>query len=139
MAISECRIRRQVQFYEVDSAGIVHFSWFYRYMEEAEHALWRSAGLSMAPTPERAYPRVAAAFDFRRPLRLEDQADVLIRVVAMGRSSIGYRCVISVNGDVAAVGTMTVVCVTGAPAQPRAIEMPAFIRDRLEISTDVPD
>ena len=31
-----------------DTAGIVHFSWFFRYMEEAEHALWREAGLSIA-------------------------------------------------------------------------------------------
>ena len=30
-------------------AGVVHFSWFFRYMEEAEHALWRAAGLSVAP------------------------------------------------------------------------------------------
>ena len=35
MPISECRIRRRIAFHEVDSAGIVHFSWFYRYMEEA--------------------------------------------------------------------------------------------------------
>ena len=41
---SEHRMRRRVQFYETDAAGIVHFSWFYRYMEEAEHALWREAG-----------------------------------------------------------------------------------------------
>ena len=44
---SEYRLRRRVQFHETDAAGIVHFSWFYRYMEEAEHALWRQAGLSI--------------------------------------------------------------------------------------------
>ena len=47
--VSEYRLRRRVQFYETDAAGIVHFSWFFRYMEEAEHALWREAGLSIAP------------------------------------------------------------------------------------------
>ena len=46
--VSEYRLRRRVQFYETDAAGIVHFSWFFRYMEEAEHALWREAGLSIA-------------------------------------------------------------------------------------------
>ena len=40
-------VRRRVQF-ETDMAGVVHFSWYFRYMEEAEHALWREAGLSMA-------------------------------------------------------------------------------------------
>ena len=41
-------MRRRVRFYEVDGAGIVHFSWFFRYMEEAEYELWRSAGLRAA-------------------------------------------------------------------------------------------
>ena len=57
--LSEYRLKRRVQFYETDMAGIVHFSWFFRYMEEAEHALWRAAGLSIAP-PDSAigWPRV---------------------------------------------------------------------------------
>ena len=45
---SEYRLKRRVQFYETDMAGIVHFSWFFRYLEEAEHAMWREAGLSIA-------------------------------------------------------------------------------------------
>ena len=43
------RYARRVQFGETDMAGIVHFSWMFRYMEEAEHALWRAAGLSIHP------------------------------------------------------------------------------------------
>ena len=57
---SEYRFRRRVQFYETDAAGIVHFSWYFRYMEEAEHALWREAGLSIhARDSEIGWPRVA--------------------------------------------------------------------------------
>jgi len=60
--VSEYRLRRRVQFYETDAAGIVHFSWFFRYMEEAEHALWREAGLSIAPiVADVGWPRVAAS------------------------------------------------------------------------------
>ena len=40
------RYSRRVQFSETDLAGIAHFSAFFRFMEEAEHALWRAAGLS---------------------------------------------------------------------------------------------
>ena len=55
-------LRRRVHFYETDAAGIVHFSTFFRYMEEAEHALWRAAGLTVAPAgAEPGWPRVAAA------------------------------------------------------------------------------
>ena len=48
MPLSEYTLHRRVMFHELDSAGIVHFSIYFRYMEEAEHALWREAGLSIA-------------------------------------------------------------------------------------------
>jgi len=133
MPISECRIRRRIAFHEVDSAGIVHFSWFYRYMEEAESALWRAAGLRIAPSRELAYPRVAATFEFKKPLRFEDEADVTIEVARIGRTSIGYRCVITLNGDVAALGSMTIVCVAGPPGAARPTAVPDFIKERLTV------
>ena len=61
--MSEFTLRRRVNFYEVDQAGIVHFSNYYRYMEEAEYGLWRSAGISLEPAGDYAFPRVAASFD----------------------------------------------------------------------------
>src|SRR5688500_8285711 len=88
MASARCsrhRLRRRVQFYELDSAGIVHFSWYFRYMEEAEHALWRDAGLSIAPPgAEIGFPRVSATFEYHRPLRFEEEFDVSIRIAAIG-------------------------------------------------------
>ena len=65
---SEYRLKRRVQFYETDMAGIVHFSWFFRYLEEAEHAMWREAGLSIADGSGIGWPRVEASFEFHRPL-----------------------------------------------------------------------
>src|SRR6185295_6570825 len=60
--VSDYRLKRRVLFYETDLAGIVHFSCYFRYMEEAEHALWRQAGLSIAPKgAEIGFPRVAAS------------------------------------------------------------------------------
>jgi acyl-CoA thioesterase FadM len=37
-------INRRVQFAETDMAGIVHFSNYFRWMEEVEHAFFRSVG-----------------------------------------------------------------------------------------------
>ena len=34
---SELRVSRLVQFSETDAAGLVHFSNFFRYFEDAEH------------------------------------------------------------------------------------------------------
>ena len=39
--------QRRVEFHETDLAGIVHFSNFFRYMEDCEHAFYRSLGYSV--------------------------------------------------------------------------------------------
>ena len=79
-------------FYETDLAGVVHFSCYFRYMEEAEHALWRAAGL----TVDRAgaaigYPRVSATFDYKSPLFFEDELTIVARVHAVTRGTISTR------------------------------------------------
>ena len=133
MRTSECRLRRRVQFYEVDGAGIVHFSWFFRYMEEAEYALWRSAGLSIAPRPGMSFPRVAATFDYRRPLRFEDEFDALIQITAIRGKTIAYACRLTLRDEIVATGTMTIACVGTAPGQPmKATALPPEILERLE-------
>ena len=132
--MNEYRLRRRVQFYETDVAGIVHFSWFFRYMEEAEHALWREAGLSIHPPEgEFGWPRVAASFDFQRALRFEDEIDVHLRIAEMARKTIRYECVISKDGHQIATGTMTIACVQKKPTM-RAVEIPDDIVQRLSAS-----
>ena len=60
--ISEHTYHRQVQFPETDASGIVHFTNFFKYVEEAEHAMWRATGLSIAAMDaEVSWPRVAAS------------------------------------------------------------------------------
>jgi YbgC/YbaW family acyl-CoA thioester hydrolase len=133
MRVSEHRLRRRVQFYETDGAGIVHFSWFFRYMEEAEHALWRSAGLSIAPTGEISFPRVAAAIDYKRPLRFGDEFDVFMQITSIRTKSMVYSCVLTLGNETVAVGTMTIVCARTAPGERlRAIPFQAAIIERLE-------
>ncbi len=131
--ISEHRLRRRVQFHEVDSAGIVHFSWFFRYMQEAEHALWREAGVSIRPAgTEVAFPRVSTSFDFQAPLRFEDEFDILIRIASMSEKSIRYVCTITQGETRIATGTMVVVCVSTKPGQPmKAVPIPQAVVERL--------
>jgi acyl-CoA thioester hydrolase len=114
---SEYTLRRRVQFYELDSAGIVHFSTYFRYMEEAEHALWRYAGLSIAPPgAEVGFPRVSVTCDYHKPLRFEDEFDVRIRIVAMTEKSIRYHCALTRGDERIATGTVIVVCTRKSPA-----------------------
>jgi acyl-CoA thioester hydrolase len=132
---SEYRHQRRVQFHEVDGAGIVHFSWFFRYMEEAEHALWRAAGLSIAPpASDVVFPRVAASFDYRRPLRFEDEFEVCIRVAAISEKTITYECLLTREGELLATGTMTTACVGKARQPMKAIPIPPEIATRFEVA-----
>jgi acyl-CoA thioester hydrolase len=131
--MTEYRYRRQVQFAETDLAGIVHFSWYFRYMEEAEHALWRAAGLSIAPAEATyGWPRVAAAFDYKSPLRFEDEFDVGVRIAKVSRRTIQYGFTLRRDTTVLGHGLLTAACVTRAPdGALTAIEVPAGILDRL--------
>jgi YbgC/YbaW family acyl-CoA thioester hydrolase len=117
--VSGLRFRRRVQFAETDMAGVVHFSWYFRYMEEAEHALWREAGLSVAsPGQDIAWPRVAASCEYRRPLRFEDEFEVCVRVASMTAKTITFASQVVRDGEEIARGQMTVACVIHGPGQP---------------------
>ena len=108
-------LRRRVQFYETDAAGIVHFSTFFRYMEEAEHALWRENGISIFPAaPTHGWPRVAASFEYKKPLRFEDEFEVRLEVSRVSTRSLTYVCRIVCRDEIVADGGMTIVCVQRA-------------------------
>src|SRR3954469_1463483 len=83
------RYSRRVQFSETDLAGIAHFSAYFRFMEEAEHALWRAAGLRIgAAAVTGGWPGVAAAFEYKRPFRFEDKLEVTLGIAELTRRSI---------------------------------------------------
>jgi acyl-CoA thioester hydrolase len=127
------RYARRVQFAETDLAGIVHFSWMFRYMEEAEHAAWRAAGLSIAEKGGAlGWPRVAASFEFRNPLHFEDEVEVRVHLAEVGSRSLQYEHTIVRGDTVIGSGRITTVCVQKAPdGTMRAAEIPAEIVRRL--------
>ena len=136
--VFEFRLQRRVQFYETDAAGIVHFSNYFRYMEEAEHALWRSAGLSISVYgSEIGWPRVNVSFEYTRPLRFEDDFEAHIRIIEIGEKSIRYACTISTAGTTVAKGTMTIVCVAKRPNEPmKATPIPPEIASRFRVAPE---
>jgi YbgC/YbaW family acyl-CoA thioester hydrolase len=127
------RYSRRVEFAETDMAGIVHFSMFFRYMEEAEHALWRAAGMTIATPGETiGWPRVAASFDFKAPLHFEDEFDVTVEIAGVARRTIEYGFTILLGSRTIGRGTMASACVRKAPGEPmKSIDIPADVIDRL--------
>ena len=136
MAISEFTYRRRVQFPETDASGIVHFTNFFKYVEEAEHAMWRAAGMSINQHHRGiGWPRVAASFEFRKPLRFEDEFDVHIRVAEMTRKTIRYRAVLKKDGEVHAEGSLTIICVRRVPGEPvKAMDIPPDLASLFEVA-----
>jgi YbgC/YbaW family acyl-CoA thioester hydrolase len=139
------RVRRMVEFAETDMAGIAHFSNFYRWMEAAEHALFRAAGLSVHRTSaelDSGFARVDARCSFRSPLRYQEWFEIEVLVAKMGRSSMRYVFVFrpcdGEHGLAAepplAIGSITAVHIPKKPGstEMRSAPIPEDIRERLE-------
>jgi 4-hydroxybenzoyl-CoA thioesterase/acyl-CoA thioester hydrolase len=133
--IGEFVYRRRVQFKETDASGIAHFSGFFVWAEEAEHAMWRAAGLSVEPHDGTiGWPRVSATFDFFKALRFEDEIEVRIRLVERTAKTFRYQSIIVRDGEVTAIGTSTSICVKKLPGEPlRAMDIPANIASCFEV------
>jgi YbgC/YbaW family acyl-CoA thioester hydrolase len=125
-----------VQFHETDTAGVVHFSRYFLYLEEAEHALWRAAGLSIHPREgDVGWPRVQASFEYHRALRFEEEFEAWIRIVAIDERTISYVCTLHRGETRIATGRLTIACATRQPNQPmRSAPIPAAIRERLAVA-----
>ena len=105
-------------------------------MEEAEHALWRSAGLTIAPPDMKiGFPRVAASFDFHKPLRFEDEFEIDLSIVEIGEKIIRYNAHIVRNGISIATGSLTVACVQKRAGQSMtAVAIPPEIANRFRVA-----
>ena len=138
----EFKIVRRVEFSETDMAGIVHYSNFFKYMETAEHAFFRSLGFSIVTrnieTPV-GWPRVHAQCDYKQPLHFEDEVEVHLLVAEKRSKALTYlfrfRKLNATPPMEVARGKLTVVCVTHQPGMKMtACSIPKEIADRIEVA-----
>jgi acyl-CoA thioester hydrolase len=134
------KIQRRVEFSETDMAGIVHFSNFFRYMETAEHAFFRSLGTSIVAggADPIGWPRVHASCDYRRPLRFEDTVEVELLVKEKRTRSLVYTMIFrKVDGETAyevARGRLAVACTRKdrETGEMRSVPIPEAIAAQIE-------
>ncbi|MGB7157785.1 MAG: thioesterase family protein [Tepidisphaeraceae bacterium] len=127
-------IHRRVQFAETDMAGIAHFANFLRWMEEAEHALFRSVGLSVAmhhEGSEISWPRVSVGCEYFQPVRFEDELDLRLRIVKIGEKSLSMEVDFMKGDQRVALGKATSVCCNVSGGKMRSIPIPPSIREKL--------
>ena len=86
-------LQKRLSFHETDMAGIAHFSNFFRWMEETEHAFLREIGFPpVAQQGEQfwGWPRVKASCDYRNPLRFDECFDCHLFVKEIKIRSVVY-------------------------------------------------
>ena len=139
-------MRRSVIFRETDAAGIMHFANFFGWMEDAEHAFFRSLGFSIHSGKGAGaigWPRVHASCDYRAPLRFEEEAEIVLRVREKRSKSLAYSFTVwKIDGEhriEAARGELVAVCVawdenSGAM---KAIAIPSEIADKIEAAPEL--
>jgi len=144
--------RRRVEFADTDVAGIMHFSNFFRFMEVAEHAFYRSLGFSVHPFrhgsdtdgPNVGWPRVHASADFRLPLHFEEEIEIELLIEELRNKTIHYHFQFWKNPDsseertLAATGRFTVVCVSfdAETRRMKAVAIPDEWREKLEVAPE---
>lgn len=139
--------RRRVEFAETDAAGVAHFAAFFRWMEEAEHAFYRSLGGAAYRREDdrvEGMPRTSASCEYLRPVRYADELEVRLIVREKAPKAIGYDVVFRiVSGErggagrpVVARGTMRVVHVTRPhdALEWTPTELPPVLRERIEVA-----
>ncbi len=128
--------RRRVEWRDTDAAGIMHFSAFFTYMEEAEHELLRAAGLSVSMKEagrHLSFPRVSASCDFRRPVKFEDEIDIEVRIERIGQKSVSYVFCFRHGNDEIAMGKITAVCCRVDKHPPVSVPIPDDIAEKLKV------
>ena len=137
-------IVRQIEFVDTDMAGIMHFSNYYRLMEAAETAFFRTLGLPLFEQVDGrliGWPRVRSRCDYHAPVRFNDIIEVHlfvkeIRIHALNfffrfrkRRPDGSR-------EAVARGELTTVCATLDPDTQEivTVPLPAVVRERLGVA-----
>ncbi len=137
----EFKLTRQVEFSDTDVAGMMHFSNFFRFMEAAEHAFFRSLGTSIHVAGSGlGWPRVHADCDFKHPLRFEDVVEICLLVCEKKKKSLVYTFIFrKLNEQPArevARGTLAVACVKRDKpgGKMTGIPIPKAIADKIEVA-----
>ncbi|RIK65732.1 MAG: hypothetical protein DCC65_12050 [Planctomycetota bacterium] len=133
---NEFKILRRVQFAETDTAGVMHFSNYFRWMEEVEHEWMRSLGMSVIQphaVGTVSWPRVTVSCEYFAPVRFEDVVELRLEVMTIGDKSLTYEVTFWKDGQKTARGRAKAVCCrTFDGGKFESITIPADVRARLE-------
>ncbi len=136
------RHRRLVEFADTDLAGIMHFANFFRFVEVAEHAFFRSLGVSVHSsdgTAHEGWPRIEVSCKYLRPARFQETLEVALRLEELRTTSLRYSFAIfstdaTPDRALLATGGFGIIHVEldTATREMRKAPIPADLRAKLE-------
>ncbi len=129
----------KVRWGDTDPAAIVYFPNFYRWMDEATHEFLTEIGhptSELMETEKIGVPLLESTCKFQKPLVFDDEAVVITEVVEIHNkvfklSHTFYR------GDTLIAEGFTLRAWTSFDGKPKAILIPALIREKLEVHRKV--
>lgn len=129
-------VKLQTYWADADPAGIVYFSHFFRFIEQAEEDLFRAAGANRQALLKENHiwmPRVEAFSKYLRPIHSGDAIRVRLNPVFKGKKTIRYEFEIlaEASAEKLAEGYMTVVCVDATRF--KSVPIPVPLRTILQL------
>lgn len=129
---------RRVAWNETDAAGHNHFTAVFRWIEEAEHVLFRSIGVEASMIPR--IPRVHFEVDYFDRLYFDELIEVRVGVAKVGTSSCHFGFdVRKADGGRAISGSYVIVHASGTAsgATPWPKRIHESLVARTEVTTDL--
>lgn len=135
---SQFTTTRRVEFIDTDMAGIIHFSNFFRYMEQAESEFFRSLGLKLIEKRDDGssvgWPRLAASCSFQAPAYFEDVLEIRLSVVHKGKKTLTLKFEFHRGETLIAVGDVkTAYCLFRPGERLAALQLPAECDKAIEV------
>lgn len=123
----------RVYFENTDAGGVVYHAEYLKFLERARTEWLRHLGFdhhALAREHRSLFVVTAAAIDFARPARLDDNLAVSVRLESLGKVRCVFAQEIRRDDEVLVKATITVACVAGDNFKPA--EIPGSLRKKME-------
>lgn len=119
------RQRMRVAWTDTDASGRIHFTASFRWVEAAEHAVFRMLGVGAVAD----FPRRHVEATYHRPLHFPDEFDLVLTTEKVGHTSFVYAWQAVRDGELCAEGRSVVVHID---AQGVPTPLPGALREGLK-------
>ena len=128
------RWQARIRFIDTDASGRIHYTCLFRYFESAEVEFLRSVGMSYQNKSPYSFPRVHVECDYRLAIVNDDLLTIEVSIGRIGKSSIRFDFRALKEGELAAHGSVVVVCIHRQTEQ--AVPIPDQIRQILLVAQE---